>query len=82
MTTRDRAGTNNATDHLETMTDLLNAGVLKRGDVLIMDNARIHDAEDMLPILDILLRAAGVVLYFLPRYSPEVRAGLFGTCVC
>ena len=59
-------------DYLETMVDFLTAGVLRRGDVLIMDNCSIHHAAEILPVLGIVLDAAGVRLYFLPRYSPEV----------
>ena len=54
------------------MVDFLTAGVLRRGDVLIMDNCSIHHAAEILPVLSIVLDAAGVRLYFLPRYSPEV----------
>ena len=41
-----------------------------------MDNCRIHHAEEIRPVLDTLLDAAGVRLYFLPRYSPEVSSVL------
>lgn len=54
------------------MVKFLDSGVLRRGDILILDNCKIHKARETLPLLDRLLDATGVRMYFLPRYSPEV----------
>lgn len=39
---------------------------------IIIDNASIHKAKAMRPIMD-LLEKQGVTLYFLPPYSPELN---------
>ena len=67
-------GTNNAVDFLDLIVDFLNQGVLIRGDILVLDNARIHKSAEIVGMLSIILDAAGVRMYFLPTYSPEVRA--------
>jgi hypothetical protein len=65
-------GTNDALDHLETVLGFLDAGVLRRADIFVLDNCRIHKAADTIRMLGLLLDAAGVRMWFLPRYSPEV----------
>jgi len=65
------SGTNGGLDFLETLINWLDSGVLQRGDVLVMDNCGIHKSEDIAGLRDLLLAAAGVLLYFLPTYSPE-----------
>lgn len=54
------------------MIEWLDSGVLQGGDVIVMDNCSIHHSEEIVPVLDTLLDAVGVRLYFLPTYSPEV----------
>lgn len=44
-----------------------------RGDTLVVDNARIHKARDIVPTLRAALAAAGVRMLFLPTYSPELN---------
>lgn len=44
------------------------------GDYVILDNARIHCAAAMLPILFMMLQMAGVELIYLPPYSMELNA--------
>jgi hypothetical protein len=39
----------------------------------VMDNAPVHVARDMLNVLDAVLDLAGVRLFFLPKYSPELN---------
>jgi len=73
-------GTNNAWDHVQTVLNFLDAGVLRRGDVLVLDNCRIHKAEDTIRLLGLLLDAVGVRMFFLPRYCPEVMP--FCCCAC
>jgi hypothetical protein len=74
-------GTNKAIDFFELIVNFLNQGVLTRGDILVLDNAKIHKAAEILGMLSIILDAAGVHMYFLPTYSPEVllSASLFSS---
>ena len=46
-----RAGTNDARDFMETMLWLLENGALPAGSILVMDNARIHDAASIRGVL-------------------------------
>ena len=59
-------------DFFELIVQFLNSGVLAHGDILILDNAKIHKAEEIMGMLRILLDTAGVRMFFLPTYSPEV----------
>jgi transposase len=43
--------------------------VLKRGDVLVMDNVRMHH----IPAAKEMLKEAGIELIFLPPYSPDLN---------
>lgn len=63
----------------ETMTALLFAGFLgllmqqvSKPLVVILDNASVHTAKAIEPLLA-LLKAQGLRLYFLPPYSPELN---------
>jgi len=47
--------------------------ILFPGDFLILDNARIHYAQDTLPALSAMLAQNGVTLIYLPPYSPELQ---------
>ena len=47
--------------------------LLLRGDVLVIDNASIHKAQHVLLPLQRLLQTAGVMLWMLPTYSPELN---------
>jgi transposase len=53
------------------MANCIEQGLLKEGDVLIMDNvATHHQYED---VLEDLLFSCGIGLLFLPPYSPELN---------
>lgn len=54
------------------MINFLDSGALQTGDVIVMDNCSIHHSEEVMPVLEMLLDAVGVRLYYLPTYSPEV----------
>lgn len=41
--------------------------------MLIVDNAAIHCADDMLDVLESVLDGHGIHLIFLPKYSPELN---------
>ena len=47
---------------------------LSEGDYLILDNAAVHVGDESFQIINLLLKAAGVNLVFLPTYSPELNA--------
>ena len=68
-----RAGTNDARDFMATMLWLLENGALPAGSILVMDNARIHDAASIREVLAGLLALADVQLAFLPAFSPELN---------
>lgn len=56
--------------------DFIDAGVLRQGDILLLDNAKIHKAAETIRLLGLLLDSARVRMWFLPRYSPEVSSVL------
>jgi transposase len=62
-----------AWDVLDFFTDCLETGKLVAGDILLLDNARVHTCRDMLPMLVGLLDQFGVTLKFFPKYSPELN---------
>ena len=49
------------------------AGYLNQGDYLVVDNASVHVAKPIRVMLHDLLVARGVILVFLPAYSPELN---------
>ena len=48
-------------------------GVLRRGDVLVLDNAAIHHCKDSSELPGYLWSYHGVYLHFLPTLSPELN---------
>eukprot|EP00808_Paulinella_micropora_P014372 g59549.t1 len=46
-------------------------GLLVRGDILVLDNAKIHHAQETTPLLTLLFNLLGIEMRFLPTYSPE-----------
>jgi transposase len=67
-----RIGSNSAVDFLFFIVNLLEREALKQGDILVLDNASVHYTHTTGPLLDVLLSAKGVKMYFLPCYSPEL----------
>jgi len=67
-----RTGSNNQMDFVSFVMQCVHNRELRNGDILLCDNARVHGASDSMPILLMLLEAAGVELIFLPAYSPEL----------
>ena len=65
--------TNNKWDFLRAVTWLVREGALGYGDALVLDNARIHFAEEAKDIVDIVLDTVGARILFLPAYSPELN---------
>jgi transposase len=60
-------------DFLVFVTDLIRNGVLTEGDVFVVDNASVHYADSIATMLDDILAAVGVRMFFLPAYSPELN---------
>ena len=46
---------------------------MKTGDILILDNASIHAAQDTILMLKDVLDSVGVEIRKLPAYSPELN---------
>jgi len=68
-----KVGTNDQTDFLRFVASMLSAGYLREGDMLFVDNAKIHGGDDTFAALWNLLQVAGVSLHYLPTYSPELN---------
>ncbi len=68
-----REKTNTQYDFLFFLNDCLQKGYLSSGDYLIMDNASVHVGEDTFTLIMNLAKIAGVTIYFLPAYSPELN---------
>jgi len=68
-----RTDSNSHWDFLDFIIYLLEKKHLVAGDVFFVDNAGVHWGSDAFPIISSLLRAAGVTLFFLPKYSPELN---------
>jgi transposase len=65
--------TNTAMDFLRFLRFLVEGNHLQRGDILILDNATVHNAEEMLIEATTLLAENGIRMRFLPTYSPELN---------
>lgn len=68
-----RAETNGAYDFLLVVIWLLESRALVEGDLLILDNAKIHYAASIRDIIDNIFEISGVRMIFLPAYSPELN---------
>lgn len=68
-----RVGTNDADDFFDVVNKAIEDQFLVAGDTLVMDNARIHSAAEIIDALAYLLESNGIYHRFLPTYSPEVR---------
>jgi transposase len=73
MVSNFRSESNTASDFFDYVRALVLNFYLFNGDVLVIDNAPVHCAESILTPLRELLDAAGVTLWFLPKYSPELN---------
>jgi len=65
--------TNDQYDFLATIIQFIEAGYLVQGDILILDNARIHDSLDIWDPLTQALERHQIQMIFLPKYSPELN---------
>lgn len=68
-----RKDTNTQWDFLAFLTSLIDDKFLIAGDVLVCDNAAVHVADQTTDLVFDLLESNGIVLLFLPAYSPELN---------
>ena len=68
-----RENSNNQYDFLDFFCQCIENSYLKAGDVLILDNASVHKGQDTFEVIMLLAQLAGVQIYFLPAYSPELN---------
>lgn len=67
-----RQETNDQFDFLKIICFLLQERKLKQGDILVLDNSKVHGGFHTIAILTDLCKAAGVMIRFMPNYSPEL----------
>lgn len=68
-----RLGTTDAVEHFKSLCYFINNGNFQPGDYLVMDNAKIHNAALIQPVLRVLCALRRINLVFLPTYSPELN---------
>lgn len=66
-------GKNNQWDFFKFVLDAVASGYLVPGDVLILDNAKIHHGDDTIYVLQEILETLQISIMFLPTYSPELN---------
>lgn len=68
-----REESNTQFDFLNVIISFVEKGIIKRGDIVIMDNWGGHVADDIMePLLD-LCNEKGFEIKLLPKYSPELN---------
>ncbi len=65
-------GTNDQWDFLRVLVYLLETRKLTAGDILALDNAKVHGGAATISIIVDICTAAGVHIHFMPSYSPEL----------
>lgn len=68
-----REGSNTAEDFLESVKIFLEMEIFEPGDYLIVDNASVHLAQNILPQLQVICNQNQIYLKLLPTYSPELN---------
>jgi hypothetical protein len=68
-----RSKSNSSLDFFRFVYDMITQHYLYSHDYLICDNAAIHYARDISPMLSILFDYCNIRLIFLPTYSPELN---------
>ena len=63
----------NSITFLTFVLEMVRTGFLKSGDILVLDNAKIHSADYCEFLAPTLLAVANVMIVFLPAYSPELN---------
>ncbi len=65
--------TNNQFKFLHFVLRAIRDEYLSFGDILVLDNSRIHTGQEMFEVLMELLEENGIQIMFLPTYSPELN---------
>lgn len=68
-----RQDSNTQTDFVQFLRDCVNNGYLGEGDVLVMDNARVHTGATEWDNIRLLQDLVGFEIMTLPTYSPELN---------
>lgn len=68
-----RYGTNDQSDFVASVRTFVNNGVIRNGDILVMDNASVHVGEQAKSELQIILYTNNISLCLMPTYSPELN---------
>lgn len=68
-----REESNNCHNFGEVLIDAIEAGFLVSDSILVLDNASIHKANDMLAYIGPLLAEYNITMMYLPTYSPELN---------
>jgi len=68
-----REESNNQFDFANFLIEALNDGYLRRYDIIILDNAKIHKGEDIWDGLKTLVEDFDLQIWYLPTYSPELN---------
>jgi transposase len=66
-----REESNTAEDFFKFIVHAIYDKYLVAGDTLVLDNAAVHDSEEILESLVLLFQLLGIKLVYLPAYSPE-----------
>ena len=66
-----REHSNDRWDFFNFIVEAIHNGYIGNGDLLLLDNARIHTAQEIYHLLLDVLESAGAQLVRLPTYSPE-----------
>ena len=64
---------NNSDSFFDVVVDAINEGFLRSGDVLVLDNARIHNGGDNQAMAEWLWTRFDIFLAWLPTRSPELN---------
>jgi transposase len=64
--------TNTSIDFIRFCLSLFESGAITKGDILILDNAKIHTSSATFIVLYALAQAVGARIGFQPNYSPEL----------
>ena len=70
---RNAEGTNNSDSFFDVVVDAINEGFLRSGDVLVLDNARIHNGGDNEAMAEWLWTRFDIFLAWLPTRLPELN---------
>lgn len=68
-----RYGSNCQADFVNSVAQMIDAGALLPGDILVMDNASVHTGSELQYEFRRLLSDNGIELAHLPTYSPELN---------